>query len=274
MGFSEPHPIRRHPMLPVSGPTVRAIIIATAVIFVIQYLLAAFKVVYLPAYLGVKADHVFGRLWVWQILTYVFLHSLASPWHLIFNMIALYWAGGELELMFGRRRFLVLYFGGGMIGGLAYCFTQLLSPVKVPAIGASAAVMAVLVVFAIYFPNRQVLLFFLIPVKVKWLVALFVGIDLLYSIGPDFTGVAHTAHLGGALFGFLFWRFYPVLQRYVDRLEDRRRERRAQSLADDDRRMDELLAKISREGFDSLTRRDRDFLNEMSRRRRDRGYKA
>ena len=67
MGFSEPHPIRRHPMLPVSGPTVRAIIIATAVIFVIQYLLAAFKVVYLPAYLGVKADHVFGRLWVWQI---------------------------------------------------------------------------------------------------------------------------------------------------------------------------------------------------------------
>ena len=76
------------------------------------------------------------------------------------------------------------------------------------------------------------------------------------------------------LFGVLYWRFAPVVARHLDRRADRRHEREAQRFANDERRMDELLAKISREGFDSLSRRERAFLDEMSRRRRERGYRG
>jgi hypothetical protein len=134
--------------------------------------------------------------------------------------------------------------------------------------------MAILVVYAIHFPNRTILVFFLFPMTIKWFVLMIIGLDLLYSINAYADGVAHTAHLGGALFGGLFWRFQGTVAAFFDGLEDRQRERHAQRRADDERRMDELLAKISREGFDSLTRRERDFLNQQSRQRRDRGYRG
>jgi len=256
---------------PSVGVAVKWLIIANVVVFVVQALLA--RSVDLAAYLGVRADLVVERLWVWQIVTYMFLHSAGHLFHIVMNMLLLYWFGTELERMMGRRRFLVLYFGGGVVGGLAYCATQYLSQVRVPAIGASAAIMAVLVVYAIHFPNRTILLFFFIPMTVKWFVAIMIGIDLLYSINTYADGVAHTAHLGGALFGYLFWRYAGAVTEVFDTLEDRQREREASRRADDERRMDEILAKITREGFDSLSRREREFLQDQSRRRRERGYR-
>jgi membrane associated rhomboid family serine protease len=190
------------------------------------------------------------------------------------NMLFLYWFGTQLERVLGRSRFLVLYLGGGVAGGLAYAATQYIFDIHIPAIGASAAVMALLVVYAIYFPNQVVLLFFFVPMAVKWFVLILIGIDLLYSMTAYADGVAHTAHLGGALFGFLYWRFSPRIAQFFARIEDHQREREAQRQADDERRMDELLDKISREGFDSLTRGEREFLTEQSRRRRERGYRG
>ena len=95
------------------------------------------------------------------------------------------------------------------------------------------------------------------------------NIEVLYSISSQPDGVAHTAHLGGAAFGLLYWRFGTAVARFFDHVEDRQRERHVRRLNADEQRMDDLLAKISREGFGSLSRRERKFLNEQSRRRRD-----
>jgi len=256
-------------------PTVRRIIVVTAAIFLVQFFLRAFKVVDLAAYLGVRADMVLRRGWLWTIVTYMFLHG--GVFHILFNMLALYFFGTQTEQLLGRKRFLILYFGGGILGGIAYIGTQtcasgFLEQACVPAIGASAAVMAVLVLCAIHFPN-QLVFFFFVPIPLKWLVTLIVAIDLLYSIAAQRDGVAHIAHLGGALYGYLFWRFSARIAQFLDRLEDRRRERDARRSEDDERHLDELLAKIGREGIQSLTRGERAFLDEMSRRRRDRGYR-
>jgi len=256
-------------------PTVRRVIIATVAIFLVQFFLQAFRVVNLAAYLGVRADRVVLHAWVWTIVTYMFLHG--GVFHILFNMLALYFFGTQMEGVLGRRRFLVLYFGGGVVGGLAYVALQVFTSnffaqPCVPAIGASAAVMAVLVLCAIYFPN-QLVFFFFVPIPMKWLVTLLVAVDLLYSITAYKDGVAHIAHLGGAAFGYLFWRLSPVVKRWLDRVEDRRRERDAQRRVDDERRMDELLAKIGREGFQSLSVRERFELDAIRRRRQDRGYR-
>jgi membrane associated rhomboid family serine protease len=259
-------------LLPRPHLSVHLLIYFTVAVYLVQFVCFVFRM-NLATCLGVRADLVVERLWVWQIVTYMFLHSI-TPEHILFNMLALYWFGGEYESVFGRRRFLTLYFGGGVLGGLAYCVTQYLVGSRVPAVGASAAVMAVMVAYACHFPNRIVLFFFLIPTTIKLIVVILVAIDLLYSIGTYGDGVAHTAHLGGALFGLLYWRFCPRVAAFFDRMEDRHREHDAQRLAADERRMDELLDKISREGFDSLKPAEREFLKRQSQRRRDRGFRA
>ena len=255
--------------LPRLGSTVRALIFVTVGAFLFQFFLFHFRKFDLARYLGVFAHDVVEKLYIWQVVTYMLLHDTRGIFHILINMLLLYWFGTELEQMLGRRRFLTLYFGGGIAGGLAYCVTQYLAEARNPAIGASAAVMAVMVVFALHFPRRIILVFFIIPMQIKWFVLIYVGIEVLYSISSQPDGVAHTAHLGGAAFGLLYWRFGTAVARFFDHVEDRQRERHVRRLNADEQRMDDLLAKISREGFGSLSRRERKFLNEQSRRRRD-----
>ncbi|MBM4042700.1 MAG: rhomboid family intramembrane serine protease [Planctomycetes bacterium] len=259
------------------SPTVKWLIIANVAVFLVQaYLKYSSRNLDLAQYLGVVPGKVVEGLQLWQVFTYMFLHSTAGShfFHILINMLFLYWFGVELERVVGRRRLLGLYLGGGVAGGIAYAATQYLARATTPAIGASAAVMAVLVVYAFHFPNRTIYLFYYVPVAVKWFVLAAIGMDLAYSVTAYSDGVAHTAHLGGALYGLLHWRLGPRVARYFAEAGDRRREREARSRAADERRLDELLAKITREGFDSLSRREREFLTEQSRRRRERGYRS
>lgn len=267
-GYAESGP--RGFSFPRIGRTVRWLIGITVGVFLVQVFYTASTSRSLSQYLGVVPGAVVERLWVWQVFTYMFLHSPRHLFHIIMNMLLLYWFGTELERLYGRRRFLTLYLGGGVIGGLAYAATQYVVQVRMPAIGASAAVMAVLVVYAIHFPNRIILLFFLIPMPVKWFVVMMIGIDLVYSVTTYADGVAHTAHLGGALFGYVFWRFGPRFERFLDGLEDRRRERAVDRRERERERLDEILEKISREGFESLSRGEREFLKDQSAQRRGR----
>ncbi len=258
------------------SPAVKWLIIINVAVFIAQVYLEQAQHVSLASYLGVVPGAVVERLHVWQVFTYMFLHSTQGGHiiHIVINMLFLYWFGTELDRLLGRWRFVGLYLGGGVAGGIAYAATQYLAKASSPAIGASAAVMAVLVVYAIHYPNRTVYLFYYIPIAVKWFVLAAIGLDLLYSVTAYTDGVAHTAHLGGALFGVLHWRLGPRLAGWFERVGDRQRDREARGWAADERRLDELLAKITREGFDSLSRRERDFLTEQSRRRRERGYRG
>lgn len=256
------------------SPTVKWLIIVTVAVFIVQIVCLSAWRVNLSGYLGVAPREVVKYLKVWQVFTYMFLHDSGHIVHIVINMLFVYWFGTELDRMLGRGRFLTLYLGGGLAGGIAYAVTQYIVKMGNPAIGASAAVMAIMVVYALYFPDRLLYLFFYIPMKVKWFVVGVIAIDLAYSTTAYADGVAHTAHLGGALFGLLFWRLRGRVEQFFLGWADRHRDRAAQSNAADEKRLDDILSKIHRDGFDSLSSREREFLVEQSRRRRDRGYRG
>jgi membrane associated rhomboid family serine protease len=154
----------------------------------------------------------FQELKVWTILSYGFLHSTVGFFHILGNMLGLYFIGRIVEPVIGSKRFLGLYLGGTLIGGLVYLSLHFNS--YGPVVGASAAVMAILTLFCQLYPERPVtlLIFFIIPVtmKPKWIfwasIVISAGGILLYEL-PGNSHVAHSAHLGGIVAGILYFRF-------------------------------------------------------------------
>jgi membrane associated rhomboid family serine protease len=167
----------------------------------------------------------------YTLITYAFLHGGVS--HLLFNMLTLFFFGGDLDLFLGRTRFLALYFGSALAGGLASeLFLGGASHGPTVVVGASGALYGLLAAYALYFPQTEVLLWFVLPMKIWVLVVVWVGISLLLSItSPSAGGVAHLAHLGGAVFAFLYvkrvWRLGALLKELKYRWR-RRRFRRIQ----------------------------------------------
>lgn len=223
---------------------------------------------------GMWPQDVVGKLKVWQILTSMFLHSVGSPLHLIFNMFLLWMLGRPVEARLGRRPFLRLYLGSGLLAGIAYVVIGQFTEPFLPAVGASGAVMGVIVYFTFLAPNTTVLLFFVIPMKIKWVTIGFLALDfyLFVLAGSQGTGIAHTAHLGGALFGLLYWRYAHRVDRFFTDLEIRGRARAAaggaRREADLEIEVDRLLDKIREDGIHSLSEKERRFLREASERLR------
>ncbi len=139
---------------------------------------------------------------VWQLVTYLFLHG--GFFHILFNMLALWFFGVELENVWGTRRFLSYYFLCGIGAGFSNIFLTPLFTTPAPTIGASGAIYGVLLAFGMLFPEELVYLYFLFPIKAKYFVAIFIGIELFYGVTGTQDGVAHFAHLGGALVGFVY----------------------------------------------------------------------
>lgn len=202
----------------------------------------------------------------YQLLTYAFLHSVGAIFHILFNMLFLYWFGRDLEVVFGRGKYLMLYLGAGVFAGLCYCGSQYLSPIKRPVIGASGAIMGLLVCYALLFPNRQILFMFIFPMRVKYFVLLLVGIDLYYMLLRVDNGVANVAHLGGAVFGLAFLKASPTISSFVQNFRRRRQFRRE---APSQEMIDRILAKINQYGIGSLTQAERNTLRKASRRYRE-----
>jgi membrane associated rhomboid family serine protease len=154
-----------------------------------------------PIFIGEYGIFGGSHFWVWQLITYQFLHG--GLWHLFFNMFALWMFGMELENQWGSQRFLVYYILSGIGAGLCQLFiSPLFGPVG-PTIGASGSIYGVLLAFGMTFPNRPIFMFpFFIPIPAKFFVIIFAVIELFSGIsGGD--GVAHFAHLGGALTGLI-----------------------------------------------------------------------
>lgn len=149
-------------------------------------------------------DVASGRA-VWQVLTSLFCH--AGFMHLLFNLLFLSWVGKELEALYGSRRFLLLYFLCGISGSLAYVAGSHLQHAFPPALGASGAVMGLMVVYAFHYPRQQVLFYGILPMQVRWLAVLYIVLDVSGFVHPG-GGIANAAHLGGAAFGvaWALWR--------------------------------------------------------------------
>jgi membrane associated rhomboid family serine protease len=177
--------------------------------------LAVFILGMIPAaYLGYQSSvgrHVldYAALWpiasprfaVWQYITYMFLHGGFS--HIFFNMLTLWMFGMELAQMWGSRRFLAYYFLCGLGAGIIHTIVTALMGDAYPTVGASGAIMGVMVAFGLTFPDRVIFVGFFLPMKAKFAVFLFAGIDLYMGLVGSPDGVAHFAHLGGALVGFI-----------------------------------------------------------------------
>ena len=187
-------------------PVIRTLLVVNGVVFLAANLLLA------PfSFEGVSLSGLLLRLFAlwpwadgflpWQPLSYMFFHG--SFFHLLFNMLGLWMFGMELENIWGSRKFLVYYLLGGVAGGLAHLLVGWLMGQTGPTIGASGAVFGVLTAFGILFPNRPIYLYFFFPVKAKYLVAGYIALELFYGITGTTDGVAHVAHLGGALLGAL-----------------------------------------------------------------------
>ncbi len=141
---------------------------------------------------------------VWQLFTYLFLHSLTSFAHILFNMLTLWMFGAAIEETWGTKRFLQYYFLCGVGAGICVVLVNLaIGNPNQPTLGASGAIYGLLLAFGMLFPDQTVLIGFLFPIKAKYMVMIFGAIAFLASFQPGST-VSNLAHLGGMIFGFIY----------------------------------------------------------------------
>lgn len=184
-------------------PAIKALIAANVAAFLVALVAPA-----ITLWLGMRPADVVGRLYLWQPFTYMFLHG--GLFHILFNMLALWMFGVELERMWGSRYFTKFYVVAGVGAALT---TLLLSFTPLPfadqlyyslTIGASGAVFGVLLAYAMYFPHRPIYMYFVFPIPAKYFVLIIGAISLLASMGGPGGGIAHTTHLGGLLAAYLY----------------------------------------------------------------------
>lgn len=246
------------------SPFIKYALIANVALFVLQMLLGdSFTFLF-----GLQPRLFFDQFpnYIYQVFTYMYLHG--GLWHLAFNMFVLWMFGTEIEGLWGSRRFAWFYSISGICGGILPLMTQSLAPAGL-IIGASGAIYGVLIAYWFMFPNRMLYIWGLIPVKVKWAIPGFLLIGLLFGG----SGVAHTAHLGGAIYGFIYmkadWRltsFGSRIRNLRYKQQSAKLERRRQQAADTMKRIDSILDKINEVGIENISKDDRQFLEEASSR--------
>ena len=277
-------------MMPPVGVLTKRLLIANIAIFFIHLLLYPRPTAQDPV-MGLFALSLQGlrRGMIWQLVTYMFLHGHLL--HLLGNMLGLFFFGRELEMRLGPKRYLYLYFGGGILGALGWLALGALGLYSLdrPMIGASGAVFAIVGAYAALYPYRRVtlLLFFVIPVTMtaRTLALLFGGISILML--ADGGRIAHAAHLAGGIAGYLYALYagrgdggygdgFGGGRTFRDWLAKVRRMRfRVMDLSDTDtedsgrpvdwERVDQILVKIKTQGFGSLTPSERAELDRASR---------
>jgi membrane associated rhomboid family serine protease len=182
-------------------PAVKLLITTNVVLFVLNMIVGDM----MTLRLGLSPQAVFQQLALWQPFTYMFLHSTTGIGHILFNMLALWMIGTELERTWGTRFFVKYYF----ITGLGAAATSLVLAMFSDAVyysvtvGASGAIYGLLLAFALYFPHRTLILF-IFPVPARIAVTILGAIAFVSSIGGPGGGIAHSAHLGGLVVGYLY----------------------------------------------------------------------
>lgn len=285
-----------------SGNMVTRFILLNVAVFVILSLVRVFGFFYQSNFLGAVIPWIAGSsspetmlYRPWTIITYMFVHQ--GLWHLLVNMIMLWFSGRIFGDLLNDRRFVAVYFLGGIAGFLLYFLAYNIFPVfsgsSSTIIGASASVIAVLVAVATYVPEMEVRLILFGNVKLKYIAIFFVALDILFLDGGNTGG--RLAHLGGAIFGFTYARslqkgsdwsngFYKVINFFRDLVKPQPKMKVASSRkgkktnyarsasrpsnrdnSAEQKRIDEILDKISQSGYDSLTKEEKEFLFNASK---------
>lgn len=248
-------------------PSVKKIIVFTSAIYLIQLVGNIIAPEFIETTFGIHHIGFVHQLKLWQPLTYMFLHG--NFFHIFFNMFALWMFGSDLEELFGSKNFTRFYVYSGIGAGICIALMNMYifnhyeyNPIT---IGASGAIYALLLAYGMIWPDREVLLYFLFPIKMKYLLLIFGGIEFfgtLASASGAGGNISHIGHLGGLITGFIllkskFWYrkkafFNPFnslyrnyrLARHKKRIEERIKAKEI---------IDSLLDKITRYGYGSLT---------------------
>jgi rhomboid family protein len=278
------------------APWCKTLIAINCAVFLVQHALLI-DPGFVRDWLEASPDAVFRQGRIWQLLTATFLH--AGFFHLFFNMMFLWMVGREMESLYGSRDFLAFYLSAAVVSTFCWCAIEFFQPGPHYMLGASGAVMAVLTLYTLFYPKREVLFFFIVPMPMWVLLCIFLFAPLISD--REALGVAYQSHLAGALFGLAFKQFdlrysrlvsgrfrRPRLRVFMPAQADQPRSRPPGSARMSgeglgtkastvsvipeeqlDARLDEVLAKIAREGRSGLTDEEQRVLQEASRRARD-----
>ena len=275
-------------------PVIKMLLIINSAVFVLYYFLGSFTLDSVP--LRLVFDYYLGLMplghgfYPWQLLTYQFMH--ANFMHLLFNMVFGLWMFGmEVENTWGSKKFLTFYLLCGVAAGISQLIlAPILEPAQTmgPTVGASGAVFGVLIAFGMMFPDRYIFLYFLLPIKAKYFVMILIALGVLSVGGTD--NVANLAHLGGALAGYLYMLYdvkgfklrakmrsmpgvfaprekqeSPAYRDVVDAKVFDIRDAKKDDRSILQKRIDEILDKISQSGYQSLTEEEKRILFEASK---------
>ncbi len=279
-------------------PTGNSVIMPLIWANIIAYILQTMTDQHLTAYLGLNAYYI-ARGQVWRLATYMFAHGGFG--HILFNMWGVYLFGRLLESRIGSRRFLHLYLASGITGGLAWLvfnWHPQIEPYRLynhylnfhGVVGASGGVFGIMIATAMMFPNQMIMLLFPpIPMKLKTFALVFGGIEVLQAISQGGGRIAHIAHLGGALAGYLYIRHYfraswspfdvfsNLMAAWSQKAAEKKRRgfkvHRNQDESPYDRsslsqEVDRILDKVGNQGLQSLTKAERRTLEEARQRLR------
>lgn len=244
------------------SPFIKLILIVNTAVFIIQQFSP--NLIFTLGLVPARFFSEFPNL-LFQPFTYMFFHG--GFWHILFNMFALWMFGTEIEYTWGSRSFAKFYILAGLSGALLTLVFQ--SGFPGPVIGASGAIYGILIAYWLMFPHRYLYLYFIVPVQVKWAIP---GLMILgFLVGGS--GVAHLAHLGGAIFGLIYlksdWRmarFGSWWRGLSYKRKESKLEKRRIKAEETMKRVDEILDKINELGIDNISDEDRRFLEEASNR--------
>ena len=265
---------------------IRAIIAISVTVFIIQAVVGSIEVGNVPLnqyiidYLAFDPNLFTAITQPWRFFTYIFLHG--GGFHLLFNMLWLWWMGRSVEETIGPRSFTVLFLGSGIGGAFFHIALSFLYGTSY-VIGASGAVFGVMVAFAYMFPRVPIMLIFLPPIEARFVVAGLIALDVLFIGAGD--NVARLVHLGGAGVGYLLIKAHfqgKDLSAYIRPIErlwketpkkpKRKKNENMYSVSDveivdetDQSELDEILEKISKKGYDGLTNEEKKKLFELSK---------
>lgn len=195
---------------------------------------------------GLVPNNVVYNFFVWEPLTYMFLHAM-NPFHVVFNMLMLWWLGGELEQRWGSKFFLTYYLASGVGAGLIYTAVVAIfglfgpAPWLAPVVGASGAIFGLMLAYGIIFGERIVYFMMLFPMRAKYFVMILGGIEIVTLLNNGIGGsdVANLAHVGGIVSGFIFLRGFTFFQQRKWRKASGKRGRGLKLVVNNDTKKDD-----------------------------------
>lgn len=271
----------RSSLLP-SGQVCHYLIVVNIVLFVLQLATLRSEISVTNLLILSPQDVLHGE--IWRLITYAFIHDPGNWVHIFFNMLFLWWFGSDVEDLYGPWEFLTFYLTSALLGGIFFSVWQMTQARLGAVLGASGAVTAVMVLYALHYPTRTILVWFVVPVQI-WIFVLFqVAQDTFIFASGINSRTAVTVHLAGAAFGFLYyklqWRLLnlwpnfrmpqlrsqPRLRVYSEE-EDQAKQSVTVAAPPSPRvdehleaQLDAILEKVARQGQQSLTEQEREIL--------------